>query len=80
MVAGLRARIVTGPKRFPGVRFVFISSFFFSFSGKSVLSFFEKFSYSDLSKIKAVHFWSLKVCLEAKTQRFCGKMEEENNL
>jgi hypothetical protein len=41
------------------------------------LSLFEKFSYSDLSKIQADHFWSLKVCLEAKTQRFCGKMEVE---
>jgi hypothetical protein len=31
MVAGLRARFATGPKFVPGVQFVFISSFFFSF-------------------------------------------------
>jgi hypothetical protein len=37
----------------------------------------KEFFYSDLSKIKADHFWSLKVCLEAKNQRFCNKMEGE---
>jgi hypothetical protein len=58
----------SGPAGFPGaaqvgswpLSFIFFLLLSFSFVLISVLSFLKKLFYSDLNKIKADHFWSLK--------------------
>jgi hypothetical protein len=48
-----------GLEGFPGVHFVFISSFSFSFSG-FLFEFLKKFYYSDLNEFEADHLWSFE--------------------
>jgi hypothetical protein len=72
----------SGPDGLPGAAqlgswplllFYFFLLLSFSFILISVLSF-EEFFYSDLNKIKADHFWSLKSVFRTINQGFCDKM------
>jgi hypothetical protein len=73
---GLASRV--RPKWAASIFLLFFSFCYpFSFVLISVLSFLKKLFYSDLNKIKADHFWSLKVCSQPKDQRFSDMLERK---
>jgi hypothetical protein len=51
--------------------FIFFLLLSFSFCSEFYFEFLKEFFYSDLNKVKADHFWSLKVCPESINQGFC---------
>jgi hypothetical protein len=65
LVRGGLGRLVSRvrPKWAPGLFLLFFSSVFFSFVSDFCFEFLKRLLNSDLNKIKADHFWSLKRCV-----------------